>query len=226
MKKLLIGCGVVVLLMIVLVTGFAIFAGLKVQRYATEIEAGAKAIAAVDTKYAFAAPASGAIDSARLLEALRVRETLWKTVLANPTVQKITDAQKAGQQPELTASDVFGMAGEVPRLMERAAQELDAARMSPKEYIWIVNRVYVTVYEQASQGDAEFVAAEEAIVKNLDSLNNAMKGNPQNQVRYRSVLAMLDDPKTPNHPDNVKAVRPNLKAFVDVPIYFLELMLL
>lgn len=226
MKKLLIGCGVVVLLMIVLLTGFAIFAGIKVQRYAGEIEAGAKAIAAVETKYAFAPPASGAIDNARLLAALRVRENLWQAVLANPIVKKIADAEKAGVQPDLSASDVLGMAGEVPRIMERAAQEFDAARMSPKEYAWIVNRAYVTIYEEASNGDAEFVAVEEAIVKNLDTLNNAMKGNPQNQVRYRSVLAMLADPKTPNHPDNAKVLRPNLKAFVDVPIYFLELMLL
>lgn len=132
MKKILIGCGVIILLGIIglAVTCYGLYrVGKSMIDSATEIQAKYQA---VDAKYSFSAPADGALTEAQIDKWIEIR----KAVAAPSSEFRGLMSGKA---------EGFGAVKKMFSLMKQLATDhaaaLDTNQMSSGEYVWITEQV-------------------------------------------------------------------------------------
>lgn len=144
MKKILFGCGALLVLLILLIgVGFMVIRKTFRQVRAGMEEAQSQ-LAATDRDYAFKAPADGKLDEARLTVWIKVREAL-----------------KAGDQARFASlsqgssisARIRGFTELMPDTMKELATALRENKMSVKEYAWTSEQVSGALKSRAAEKD-------------------------------------------------------------------------
>lgn len=145
MKKLLIGCGVLVVILALLVAGGGLFIYRTAKKVGASIAAGQEEVAATDRDFPFTAPGDGKLAEGRLEVWLKVREAL-----------------KAGDQRHYTAlkgggflAGVRGMVDLMPAALQDLAAALRREKMAAREYAWINEQVGGALKSRAAAKEAK-----------------------------------------------------------------------
>jgi len=196
-KKFLIGCGVVV----VLIVGVAVIGGVFVFRQFKGVGERFKNLAvqveAIDRQFPFTPPADRLLKEDRLV--------VWLGVLK----QHRQDGDQFGKPDPRQGG--FKMAQAMmtafPRLGEQLTQHLKAVAMSMEEYRWILGQVVGTLHSGDAQADAS--------LKPMVSVIESQAVTPQGDRRMDNQLAMLAAPVTSQQiTHNVQLLKKHEKEFL------------
>lgn len=174
MKKLLIGCGIVLLLVVIAVIGVGIWGYMVVSDFVGGWSNATAAVEQLDADFPFTAPADDSLDANRLEAYFAFRREFYDYLSADPTVSKMLSDDPQVQQSigpgELIS---FGTAG-IPTHIEKMAELLRAREMSPREAGWQMRTMVGTITRAAREGDQRMQTLLEDLNVTLDQFNSAI----------------------------------------------------
>ncbi|MEQ8818672.1 MAG: hypothetical protein RLY93_00360 [Sumerlaeia bacterium] len=194
MKKVLIGCGIFVLLAAILFVGAIAFVGIKINSWTKGIEAAGQEIQTLNTDYPFVEPSEAqSLDPDRFQDYLEIRQTLFDQFMNVKFIREIALAAETGQQPNIGPGDVFTVIGAVPGMMRDFAETMREAEMSPDEYAYIMRNTVEAVDDAADSGDPELGALWDEVSASMEKLIVEMQANNQGQQFDLSTYRQLRD---------------------------------
>jgi len=156
MKKILIGCGIVALVVFLVCGGIVGFFSYRVVQLMGDFERAAASIASVERNHPFTEPPEGtrlSDNTARFDTFLQVREDVGTHVRQIPLIAQMIDADQEQPAIDPTPMEFFRMIGQIPKAMEDIAQTMDDQQMSFSEYGWYVTGILAAIREGAALGD-------------------------------------------------------------------------
>jgi hypothetical protein len=184
MKKLFIGCGIVVLLLLGGLMFLAWEFGPDIKGLQAQAQAALASINAVGQAHPFDAAAQTSLDAQRFMVALDVRAQL-----ADDLVQLGDDMQELQRKSDSGESDigwrelVHRMIGSVTSIMPKFAERLTAAQMSWPEFAWNTRVLWSVLYRVdigVAEPGLEPLRNSYTTFKNkYDSLRREQKGLPE-----------------------------------------------
>jgi hypothetical protein len=201
MKKLLIGCGVILVLCVLLcmgVFGFGYYKAITVQN---DWQSSAKALTDTNVKRPYQNPSDQVLTRERLERYFAVRDFMAAEFNADPFVAKVMAASKTGKPADIGGFEVIGMVTTFPpKMMRTLAEELERQQSSVAEYIGTGQLIFLTIYRGHETGHPEMVAIHDELVKIFEGLNvtidqanqNAQSGNKLSPVDLDTTAAELD----------------------------------
>lgn len=192
MKKVLIGCGIVVLLFIAIAVGVATYAGVKLAKLGNSMEAAGASVVQLNKDFAFQIPDAGAtMDSARFQAYLDLRDRLVARARQIPLVAKIASIQPGVPPPDIAMGDIFGTIGEIPKLVQFYADELRAAGMSTDEYAWMSMETLKAIHTAAENGDAEYALVWQKIEEAADAAETAINNSNNRDPNVQAAMQVF-----------------------------------
>lgn len=182
MKKFLIGCGVVALLVIVLFVGVLIFAAMKLKQTMNEYESAASEIHQVQLDFPFEAPADLRMEPERFEGYLRVRNRTIDRFRQIAFVNEIILATQEQRRADVSVGEVFGLAGQLPPAIEDVAVILREEEMSPLEFNYYSETTLVTIKRAADQGDQEMIELWENLANMAKDVEYELRKNQNTQL--------------------------------------------
>lgn len=232
MKKVLIGCGIVVLLFVALLAAVGTYFGVKAAKYGKSMEAAGQSVVQLNKDFAFAAPDAGvSMDPARFNAYLDARARLVAKAREIPLIVKITSSKPGGPPPDIGPGDLLGLVRDIPKLIQSYADELRAAGMSTDEYAWISTETVKAIRTAGEQGDAEYVAVWQKLEKAADeaekAIANSNNRDPNVQAAMKVFKAEMQSISETTAPeDNVRlVVGAKEKLTEDSTLLIVELMI-
>lgn len=196
MKKILIGCGVVSLLLVTLFVGLVIYGFLWAKNLGDKVVEARAQIVQLDTRYPYTPAPDGKLDPSRVTAYFEIREAMVNRILQEPIVERVFDAQASGQQPDIGFWDVLTLAKDVmPAIARDFQRELDDRQMSPREMADIIRNVYTTLLKGKQANDPLMTEIYDNLNMAIDQVN-AMAQQTNNQQLLVSVEAALADSTT------------------------------
>lgn len=189
MKKLLIGCAVVVLLLVTLLVGSAVYVYVKVNRVKKDLEETKVAMAELNKQHPFTVPQKDDVEAERLNDFFAIRNRMMEMLLADQVVARLVANDK---NPQLGLMDMMHLAVNLPRtLAKEFTTQLEAKKMSPDEYSYYVRFVYTTIYKGKMDDDPEmsrmYTEIDEALTQFNLQMSQAAQGHPP--VAWNNVVA-------------------------------------
>ncbi len=225
MKKVLIGCGIMLLLMVVAVVGIGIFGVRKISQYGDSLAQAQESLTALEQDFAFDIPAEDvSMDPDRFHSYLATRQALVDRTRQVRLVDLLTTAEEGQQPPAISVGDVFNLVGEIPKLMQSYADTLRAAEMSPEEYAWYAMETLKAVRGAAERGDPEYAAAWDEMMGLAREMEQAFAQQQSPEVRelQASVNDMLDSAQESEVPEqDVQLVIDNKEQLAEQPALLL-----
>mgnify|MGYP005848226167 CR=1 FL=1 len=209
MKKVLIGCGIISLIVILAVVGCSAYACHKFNQFTTNIEAAGAQIEALDKEFPFEPPAGGVVSAHRFSQYMEARDGILGSVMGVSIVSELVAASEQNREPNVGMGDVLGIFGAIPKVMGDSAAALRSSQMSPKEFIFHSMVVLQWAKEAHASGDSELVQMWPQFLDALDQVDAQMATNQDPNIRqYRKrpeeMLAMLES--TPSVDANMAIV--------------------
>lgn len=158
MKKLLIGCGITVLVVGVLFIGCGAYFAYQFQKFFGPIKDVHERYAQTNTAYRFAAPSDGQMEPDRFARYMAVRSPLMESEAAG-IVNLATGLRALVDSPEdMTMGKLFRSFGMMRDAYVRVGGAhvdlLDEQQMALDEFLWYAATVHATLAEGAENGDA------------------------------------------------------------------------
>lgn len=225
MKKFLKGCGIVVLISVVLLVGGIIFATLKIRSTAKQVTGTITEMQTLNTEHPFTKPAANAMDAARLNDFFTVRTSIMQLLEKDEVIAKL----KGNKNPKLGFSDFTHLALKLPQIIAKEFKaQLEAKNMSPNEYSWFVRTIYSTIYDGKMDGDKELIPLYDTLDENLTQFNlqvQQMKQSGTKPVGWDAVISPPGSIDEATKTANRDLVLAHKEAILDYPqLAFLELM--
>lgn len=226
MKKLLIGCGIFVMVAIVAVCGCTMFVGYKVRSFGDSIALAAQDMTTLERDFPFTAPAAGAdADPDRFEAYIEARRAILDRTMEISLVAKIMEA-KDGQPPKVGPADIFGVLGSIPGLLGDSAKTLRAQRMAPSEFAWHAGMVLRAIRDGSEQGDPQMAEVWKGLVGRMDEIQAVIDQHnktqpPNNQIAVDLKKSVSDMAGKPVSEANVRLVREHLDKLAQNPERFL-----
>lgn len=196
MKKILIGCGIVSLLLVTILVGLIIYGALWVKNLGTRVAETRAQIVQLDSRYPYTPAADGRLDPSRVTAYFELREVMVNRILDEPLVKRLVDGQASGQRPDIGFRDLFTLAKDVmPGIARDFRRELDDRQMSPREMADIVRNVYTTLLKGKQANDPLMTEIYDSLNMAIDQVN-AVAQQTNNQQLLVSVEAALADATT------------------------------
>jgi hypothetical protein len=196
MKKILIGCGCLFVLIVTIMIGCFIYVGLKVKHVADGVQAGVQKIEALDRKYPFQLPDGVVFDPTRLEQYFNARAAAFDAIGADPTLSKLMDASKTGKAPSLGLLEMMQFMARVgPESLNAFHDALDVQRMSPTEYAYYAELVYTTIANSKENGEgrlAEIYDKLEAVAKEINAIM-AQNKQAQQEIDFEATLKSMSE---------------------------------
>jgi hypothetical protein len=183
MKKVLIGCGIISLIVILAVVGCSAYACHKLNQFTTGIEAAGAQIEALDQKFPFEAPTDGRVSPERFAQYMDAREGILGAVMQVGLVSELVAASEQNRQPNIGIGDFLGIIGAIPNLMGSLAESLEASEMSPKEFAFHSTIVLKWAQEAVAAGDSEVSEVWTQFKEALDQVDAQMAANQDPNIR-------------------------------------------
>lgn len=231
MKKFLIGCGVVFLVLIVLTVGVSLFIGIKVKGYVDKTGQSVKAMETLNTSYPFTPPPSATLTTAQLEKYFAIRGDAWALISKDAGVTEIMKLMKAASQNQQGQQANQGSMGDMikafetgRRLLDEMTKILEQHQMSPKEYQWITSQIYGTLAEGKKLNLELSTNAYDEIQKAVDA---AMPANQPNTSTFEELMREgLRGFVAGDTPANEEALRPYFDKLIEQRMHGIELILL
>ena len=226
MKKVLIGCAVVVVLLVTLLVGSAVFVYLKVNRVKKDLEETKVAMAELNKQHPFTVPQKDDVGAERLNDFFAIRNRMMELLLADQVVAKLVANDK---NPQLGLTDMMHLGVNATRTLATVfTTQIEVKKMSPDEYTYYVRFVYTTIYKGKLDGDPELTRMYTEIDETLTQFNlqmsQAAKGHAP--VGWENVVAedsSLDEEAAKRHQDLVIDHKDEILQYPQLA--FLELFL-
>ena len=194
MKKVLIGCGVVLLVCLLICTGITVFGVVTVQNTVQKYETAGKKIDALNKSYPFTPDATGTLTPEQLDRFFQVRTFLTSDLQNDPLIKKFIDAANKGTQPNVGPLELLSFAANYPpALMERAAAEMDRLKISPAEYAHTARMIYATIEQGKATGQLPMADLYAKIEAAVDQINNELMKNPGNAQNTVNFVRTMQD---------------------------------
>lgn len=171
MKKVLMGCGVLILILFV-IFGFLVYQGVKLGKsFASGIEETKKQYNALNSRHPFTAPADGIVTEEQMARWIAVRDA------SLAPVQNLDAKLKAGKtrNPLKVLEGVMSVFQEIARAHVTI---LDGQKMSMNEYAWVTK----TVLGVLNSGDGRASAKLKPIIEKLEEVADRPKGKNTNMM--------------------------------------------
>ncbi len=231
MKKFLIGCGVVFLVLIVLTVGVSLFIGIKVKGYVDKTGQSVKAMETLNTAYPFTPAPSATLTTAQLEKYFAIRSDAWAVISKDAGVAEIIKLMKAASQNQQGKQANQGSMGDMikafetgRRLLDEMTKILEQHQMSPKEYQWITSQIYGTLAEGKKLNLELSTNAYDEIQKAVDT---AMPANQPNTSTFEELMREgLRGFVAGDTPANEEALRPYFDKLIEQRMHGIELILL
>ena len=183
MKKLLVCCGVVFLLL-VLVLGYFGYKGASfVMGTAKEFEAIGRRIEALNAAHPFTAREGQLLDGERLDAWLNV--TRQNEADSQKLVEQLNGKERVGwEEINLAQNQMFD-------LLRAHIRKLEEARMSPAEYGWIHNQIDATLRSQEAAQHPDLASVAQ-LYQNMQSKQNAASVAPMANPNEEQIQHNLD----------------------------------
>ncbi|MCC6546550.1 hypothetical protein IT570_05220 [Candidatus Sumerlaeota bacterium] len=185
-KKLLKGCGITVLVLVVLLVGAGIFVTMKLKSASKQMREVREEIVELDRKHPFTAPAPGVgvMEAQRLNDFFAVRTAIVRVMEADPVINKL----QGEKSPSMGFSDLTHLIFKLPHTIANEFKlQLEAKNMSPNEYVWFVRTIYTTIYNGKMEDDRELIPLYDAVDETLTQFNLQIAQMRQNQGAPRPV---------------------------------------
>lgn len=229
MKKFLIGCGVLFLIVVVCVVGCVTYAGVKMHRFGKAIQSAQVELEQVERDFPFAEPAPGtAMDADRFDDYLAVRRQAIDRVMEVKLLAAMVQSADTNQPPDVGLGDVFGMLGEIPKLMSSFARILRTQEMSAAEYAWHTRETFKAIGAGERTGDEEFSALWDELMISVNQAQQAINQQTDPNLRNINLQAQVNEAETASVPlGNIDLVRAHLDEFAEGPMMLvIEMVLL
>lgn len=180
MKSFLIGCGVVILILIVLGVGGVLYIRSAVKRVSAEMDGAQRSLVATNRDFPFQAPADGKLAEDRLLVWFNVREQ------ALMLEKKRTEQMRTGGfQAMKTAVNM------IPAAFKEYETILREAKMSVSEYTWISGQVRGALKSRLAAKDPQTALMSDLINQPSPMMQGA-RSQPQGSPGPAEQIAPLD----------------------------------
>ena len=161
MKKLLIGCGLILILGMAACTSVFIYSCLKINKWATEFEEAGRQIQALSQDFPFTAPDANedgsypAMEEADFQRYLTVRQGLAEEVRTFPVFGQILDqvGKENTQTVQPSLGEVISIATKLPAKIKAITEVFRAEQMSPEEFSYLSARTIAATKTAADEGD-------------------------------------------------------------------------
>jgi hypothetical protein len=225
-KKLLIGCGLITLFLIIVVSGLAIYITMKVKDVQHSWKVALEKIDVLEDKYPFALPDEGAIDLEKFEEYLVIRNSISTEFSANPTINKLTNS--SAKVEDIGFFEIAGLATSfAPTIIEEFADLLDDSQMPPSEYAFYVRVAYSTVSEGSTSGDKDMDEIYEFLDNGIDEINSRLAKLDQGelQIPFSATILSFEDGKNHVSKETTSTLTDHQDEFMEWPgMCFVELM--
>ncbi|MBI5153800.1 hypothetical protein HZA57_01060, partial [Candidatus Poribacteria bacterium] len=219
MKKFLIGCGVLVLLCVIVLVGCIAFATIKIKNYGKAIESSAAEIEKVRKEFPFTKPESGEMDPVRFAAYIDVRKNAVGHVLEDPTIAEFVAAAQENRAANVTGMQILKQIGKVPEYIRFFADTLRKNQMSPEEYGHYARQTLTALRQIANEGDDELAKYWKGLEQTVDEVNIELRKQPAFQKQNIDLEDELDamlEVEVP--PGNLELVREHRALFVNTPL--------
>lgn len=231
MKKFLIGCGVVFLVLTVLIVGAGLFVGIKVKNYVAKTEQSVKAMESLNKAYPFTPPPSATLTTGQLDKYFAIRSEAWQIVSEDAGVAEIVNLIKAANANQGGQGGTKGSMGDMVkafetgrRLLEEVTKILERNQMSPSEYQWITTQIYGTIAEGKK---LNLELSSNAYDEIQAAVDKAMPANQPNTSTFEELMREgLRGYVAGDTPANEEVLRPYFEKLIDQKMHAIELILL
>ena len=163
MKKVLIGCGVLFVILAALVAGGGYFAVQTFKQVGSEMKVAGDDLQATNRDFPFAAPADGKLSEKQLLTWLKIREE------DSALGKQRQETMKAGRFRAMRK-----MVNIMPDMIKEYVKNLRAEKMSAAEYAWITGQIMGALKSRAAAKDPK-TAELAALIEQPDFSNQARR---------------------------------------------------
>lgn len=208
MRKLLIGCGALALLLFCLVVGVGIFITVKVKGYTDSLAQVKTAYQATNQAYPFTPPDPPEMDEGRFKKYLAVRAALATTLEGEiDAIHQMEDAMKSdkGFKPGTFFSTMKTMAGLPKRLGTAHIAALEEQGMSVDEYVWHSKIVVGTIVKAGKEGEEVAATLSETYAAFVNQ-GGVGAVSPDDGEKPASIEAALGVQDVPLLPENLKLI--------------------
>lgn len=190
MKKLLIGCGIAALLVLVVCLGVGIWGARKAHQAFADMEAAFESVAELERKYPFTAPEGYQLTAERLDRYFRARGAMLSKAEEHPFIGPMLTAQDPSTI-NISPMQIAGMMFTIPTFLAETVNEgLDPVSMGPSEYAWTMRAVSATIVQGAARNDPQMTAILDAMEVELPAINEAFQAAGQGTITRDMEQAM------------------------------------
>ncbi|MEN6624841.1 MAG: hypothetical protein ABFD69_01290 [Candidatus Sumerlaeia bacterium] len=171
MKKVLMGCGVLILIVFV-IFGFLVYQGVKLGKsFASGIEETKQQYDALNSRHPFTAPADGIVTQEQMARWIVVRDA------SLAPVQNL-DAKLKAEKTKNPLKVLEGVMGVFQEIARTHVTILDGQKMSMNEYAWVTK----TVLGVLNSGDGRASAKLKPVIEKLEQEVNRSKEKNTNMM--------------------------------------------
>lgn len=175
MKKFLIGCCVVAVLLFVIASGVVIYTAVKLNRFVKNLNQNVESVVTLEKDFPFAAPESGEMDPARFNKYLAIRQAISARAMEIEFLRENVAAIEEDRESQVDAGDIFGLFASLPGLVEVVSTRMREAQMSPSEYAFFSRSSARAIAWLGGEGDEEF----KDLIQRLDGVKLSMQATAQ-----------------------------------------------
>ncbi|MBI1292931.1 hypothetical protein GC173_17100 [bacterium] len=194
MKKVLIGCGIVFLLMVLVCSGVTIWGYLTVQSVGKNYQAAITRVDGVSKKLPYTPSPDGKLTEEQLERYFAMRDFITNDLKSAPLVAKIVEAQDKKTQPNIGMAEILSFAAKYPpELMNRTADEMEKRQMGPQEYYHTGRLIYATIEQGKATGTEVMTEIYDKMETAVDQINSELSKSGQNQDARVDFIRTMSD---------------------------------
>ncbi|MCC5874671.1 MAG: hypothetical protein JJU11_00495 [Candidatus Sumerlaeia bacterium] len=178
MKKILIGCGCLTVLILTVCIGGFVYFGIQTTRFIGDIEAAFDGLKQLEEDYPFTEPDPPRLTNDLLDRYFAARSGLITAVEDHPTYSKFLTREGVDAMGPMEA--VRAVMGGPVFVAETMTTNLSAQEMSPSEYIWITQTVGATIIQGSeTRNDPTMTSILDVAKGEVDAVNDILQSLDQ-----------------------------------------------
>ncbi len=227
MKPFLIGCGVILLLIIVFFVSCFGYIGYKTIQFTRGVEEGIQLFNSLEEDLPFIEPNPMVLSDERFQDFLSVRDQYYDTLNSTRFTSIYLNAEP-GNLPDLSVTDGFRVLEVLTIIPKELGNALKSEEMSPMEFRYHIAALVMTL-EEYSNEDAELAEIREILMEGAAEIQSLLQDtgmdqsiNTSERPGYDGVLRIINrvyGDFTPAR-ENIALIKNNREELTEKPRYF------
>jgi hypothetical protein len=182
MKKVLIGCGVVFLVLLLICTGVTVWGVLTAQKVGQRYSTAIAKVEALNAKYPHTPTKDGKFTEEQLERYFDVRDFVMNDLKTQPLIAKVLTAQANKTEPNIGMMEIMSFATSYPPdLMTKTVEEMERRQMGPGEYFETGRLIYATIEQGQSTGIETMTELYDKVKTAVETMNTELTKAGNNQ---------------------------------------------